>query len=70
MTTIKVPAELRDRINNDARETGVSAARLIERLLDAYERRKRMDDFGRAFSTADGGYRDEFHEWDVAFGDE
>ena len=69
MTTIKVTTELRDRINDDARATGVSAAGLIERLLDAYERRRRMDAFGRSFSAADGGYWDEFHEWDIALAD-
>ncbi len=69
MTTIKVTTELRDRINDDARATGVSAAGLIERLLDAYERRRRMDAFGRAVSAADGGYWDEFHEWDIALAD-
>jgi len=68
-TTIKVSVELRDRINRDAQERGVSAAGLIEKLLDGYERRRRMDAFGRAFRSADQGYRDEFREWDVAAGD-
>ena len=68
-TTIKVPVELRDRINRDAQEQGVTAAGLIEKLLDGYERRRRMEAFGRAFRGADHGYRDEFREWDVALGD-
>ena len=68
-TTIKVPVELRDRINRQAQEQGVTAAGLIEKLLDGYERRRRMDAFGRAFRSADQGYRDEFREWDVAAGD-
>lgn len=68
-TTIKVPAELRDRINRDARERGVTAAGFIEGLLDAYERRQRMEAFGRAFKGADESYWDEFRAWDVTLGD-
>lgn len=68
-TTIKVPVELRDRINRDAQEQGVTAAGLIEKLLDGYERRRRMEAFGRAFRGADREYRDEFREWDVALTD-
>lgn len=68
-TTIKVPVELRDRINRDAQEQGVTAAGLIEKLLDGYERRRRMEAFGRAFRSADQEYRDEFREWDVALAD-
>jgi hypothetical protein len=33
-TTIKVPVELRDRINRRAQEQGVTATGLIEKLLD------------------------------------
>jgi len=69
VTTIKVSAELRDRINRDARARGVSAARLIEGLLDGFERRQRMEAFGRAFRGAGQDYWDEFHQWDVALGD-
>lgn len=69
MTTIKVPVELRDRINQDARARGVTAAGFIERLLDGYERRERMEAFGRAFKGADAGYWDEFRLWDVTLGD-
>lgn len=68
-TTIKVPVELRDRINRDARQRGVSAAALIEGLLDAYERRQRMEAFGRAVRSADETYWDEFHAWDVTLED-
>ena len=68
-TTIKVSAELRDRINHDAQARGVTAAGLIEGLLDGYERRRRMESFGRAFRDADQGYWDEFRDWDVALGD-
>ncbi len=64
-----MPVELRDRVNRDAREQGVSAAGLIEKLLDGYERRRRMEAFGRAFRGAGQEYRDEFREWDVALAD-
>lgn len=69
-TTIKVSAELRDRINQDAQERGVTAAGLIEGLLDGYERRRRMEAFGRAVRRADQKYWDEFREWDVLLSDE
>ncbi|WP_306231734.1 hypothetical protein [Agrococcus beijingensis] len=70
MTTIKVSTELRDRINHDARERGTTAAGLIERLLDGYERRQRMEAFGRALRAADAGYWDEFNDWDVELASE
>lgn len=69
-TTIKVPAELRDRINRDAQERGVTAAGFIEGLLDAYEYRQRMEAFGRAFQGAGDDYWDEFRSWDVTLGDD
>lgn len=69
MTTIKVPVELRDRINRDARERGVTAASLIEKMLDGHERRVRMHAFGAAFRDADDGYWDEFRQWDVVLAD-
>ncbi len=47
----------------------MSAAGLIEGLLDGYERRRRMESFGRAFRGASPGYWDEFREWDVALSD-
>jgi len=68
-TTIKVSTELRDRINRDAQERGLPAAGLIESLLDAYERRRRMESFGRAFRGADAEYWDEFASWDLALGE-
>lgn len=66
MTSIKVSTELRDRINRDAKERGLPAAGLIESLLDAYERRRRMESFGRAVRGADAQYWDEFASWDLA----
>lgn len=37
-TTIKVPVELRDRLNSEAREAGLTVAGVIERLLAARDR--------------------------------
>lgn len=68
-TTINVSAELRDRINRRAQETGLTAAGLIERLLDGYERRRRLEAFGQAFRSADQGYWDETQQWNVTLGD-
>ena len=62
-TTISVSEALRERINSVAREQGVTAADLIEALLDAHERRQRIEAFGRAFRSADDSYWEEFHSW-------
>lgn len=69
MTTIKIPSELRDRINRDARAQGMTAAGLIARLLDADERRQRMEAFGRAMRGADVTYWDELRSWDGTLSD-
>jgi predicted transcriptional regulator len=37
-TTIKVPSDLRDRLNREARADGVTVASVIERLLEESER--------------------------------
>ncbi len=65
MTTIKVSAELRDRINHDARLSGLTAAGLIEGLLDDFERRRRLESFGVAMRSAEEDYWDEFRAWDA-----
>ncbi|WP_300345443.1 hypothetical protein [Nesterenkonia sp.] len=65
-TTIKVSPQLRERINRDAQEQGVTAAGLIEMLLDERERQQRMRAFGRAVSGADQDYWDEMRHWDTA----
>jgi hypothetical protein len=69
MTTIKLPSTLRDRINVDAQAAGLSVAGLVERLLDSYDRQRRMTAFGRAFRSADADYWDEFTAWDVTMAD-
>ncbi len=65
--TIRVSDQLRDRINREAHERGLTATGLIEGLLDGYERRKRLESFGRALRGADKAYWDEFALWDIAF---
>lgn len=49
-TTIKVPAELRDRINRDARARGVSAAALLADLLESHERAERFRAIREAYA--------------------
>ncbi|MGO1594919.1 MAG: CopG family transcriptional regulator [Ancrocorticia sp.] len=68
-TTVKVSAELRDRINHEARARGTTAASLIEVMLDDYVQRQRMEAFGAVIRGADEAYWDEFHEWDVTLSD-
>ncbi|MDO4241396.1 MAG: hypothetical protein Q4C71_02555 [Microbacteriaceae bacterium] len=63
-TTIKVSSDLRDRINESAKEQGLSAAAFIDDLLQGWHRQQRMAEFGRAFRSADEGYWDEFAECD------
>ena len=46
----------------------MAPAVLIEGLLDGYERRRRMESFGRAFRGAAPAYWDGFREWDVTTG--
>ncbi|WP_282857138.1 hypothetical protein [Pseudoclavibacter helvolus] len=68
-TTIKVSEQLRDRINRDAKERGMTAAGLIEGLLDGYERRRRMEAFGRVVRGSSDDYWDQLRNWDVELGD-
>ncbi len=65
-TSIKVPAELRDRVNREAQARGLTAAGLISTLLDECERHWRMEAFGRAYRGADMAYFDEAQEWEIA----
>ncbi len=64
-TSIKVPVELRDRVNREAQARGLTAAGLISTLLDEYERHWRMEAFGQAFRRADMAYFDEAREWEI-----
>jgi macrodomain Ter protein organizer (MatP/YcbG family) len=69
-TTIKVPSDLRDRLNREARADGVTVASVIERLLDERERAelyRRMRE-ERAALTADerAELEAEYRVWDDA----
>ena len=70
-TTIKVPHELRDRINHDAGERGLSAAALLTELLDGYERSRRFEAIGRAYERlrSDDTYGQETQLWDETSAD-
>lgn len=68
-TTIKVTKDLRDRLNLRAEAKGLTLAGFVERLLESYERRQRMEAFGKAFRSADTEYWDEFRAWDVTLAD-
>jgi predicted transcriptional regulator len=65
-TTIKVPPALRDRVNREANTRGLTAAELLTELIDDYERRQRLDAFGRAFAAADEQYQAETETWNSA----
>ena len=70
-TTIKVPVALRDRINHDAGALGVSAAALLEQLLDDYERAQRLASVREAYAQlpADDDYWGEIAAWDATLAD-
>ncbi|CAN5312281.1 hypothetical protein BH11ACT4_BH11ACT4_23700 [soil metagenome] len=69
-TTIKVPSELRDRLNAEARRTGGTVAGVIERLFAESERveRFRQIRLARGRMTADdrASYDEETALWDRA----
>ena len=70
MTTIKVPVELRNRINSNAHQQGYTAARYVEHLVDSEERRIRMENLGAAIraNPPDDEYWREFAELDLIGG--
>jgi len=47
----KVPKPLRERISRDAAQRGITAAALLTELVDAYERRGRLEAVGRAYAA-------------------
>lgn len=67
LTTIKVPVELRDRISRGAKERGLTAAALLNQLLDDSDRAHRMRAVGEAFSKVDDDdeYWDDLRAWDA-----
>ncbi len=47
----------------------MTAAGLIEGLPDGYERRRRMEAFGRVVRGSSDDYWDQLRNWDVELGD-
>ncbi len=68
-TTIKVQKPLRERIARVAAHEGQTAADLIARLLDDYERRQRFERVREAYESTDSDYVKESAEWDGLAGD-
>jgi predicted DNA-binding protein len=69
VTTVKVPVELRDRINACARRNNETAARFLEKLVEREERSRRMEAFGKAFAYRDASYDTEIQAWDSTLRD-
>jgi hypothetical protein len=69
MTTIKVPKPLRQRIAGAAAGEGLSAAAFVERLVDRYERDRRLSAVGQAYREgADQEYVADTAAWETAAG--
>ncbi|MHB8961322.1 MAG: ribbon-helix-helix protein [Candidatus Limnocylindrales bacterium] len=69
VTTIKVPKELRDRIARQAADRGVTAAQLLDELLQERERRARLDAVRAAYADRDAAYTAEVDVWDTTLAD-
>ena len=73
MTTIKIDAELRDRINGAAREQGVTAGSFVELLFERWLRDQRFAAMREAMArTSDDlaeSYRRETAAWDAVSAD-
>jgi predicted transcriptional regulator len=73
-TTIKVSTELRDRLNEAAREEGLTAGSFIERLLELHLRERRFAAMREAMARTDAAswtsYEAETAAWDHTLTDE
>jgi hypothetical protein len=73
MTTIKIDADLRDRINGAAREQGVTAGSFVELLFERWLRDQRFAAMREAMAhTPDGlaeSYRRETAAWEPSTAD-
>ena len=70
LTTIKVSKQLRQRIAGDAAIEGITAAAFLERLVDRYDRDRRLAAVGNAYRAGvDANYRADIETWDQAAGD-
>ena len=72
-TTIKVSPETRDRINELAAQQGITAGRLVEKVLDDYLWRQQVETAKRQMRSAPKKVWDEYLAesavWDVTSGD-
>ena len=70
VTTIKVPRALRDRVSKAASQRGVSAASLVDELLNRYEREQRLTAVGNAYKTVEAETCvGEMEAWDESLSD-
>lgn len=69
MTTIKIPKQLRARVTRSAAEQGLTAAGLIDALLDEHERHRRFEAVRAAYAVDDPTYTQEVEAWDGLAGD-
>lgn len=71
-TTIKVPSDLRDRLNSEAKDAGTSVAGVIERLLETRDRselfRRMREDRARLTPSERAEIEAEYRLWDDAAG--
>ncbi len=72
-TTIKVSSELRDRLNEAARDEGVTAGSFVEHLLELYLRERRFAALRESMAGMDdaawASYRAETEAWDTTLAD-
>lgn len=72
-TTIKVSTEVRDRLNALAAEEGLTAGRLVEKLMEEYLWKIKVETAGRqmrAMTPAErADYMAEVAEWDATLSD-
>jgi predicted transcriptional regulator len=60
LTTIKVSKALRDRISSGAAEQHQTVQKFIERVIEDYERHRRLNAVATALATADENTLDEW----------
>lgn len=72
-TTIKVDSALRDRLNEAARNEGMTAGSFVESLFDEWLRKQRFvairDAMARTTPDEWASYTDDLEAWDAAVAD-
>lgn len=73
MTTIKLDADLRDRLNAEARARGMTAGSFVEQLLETWLREQRFAAMRAAMARTSpkemASYLEETGAWDALAGD-